>query len=159
LITADLDLIQLQDRTRGYKDALKINDIKEDKRLIFKLPFDTDKDKAINAIKAFIKQQKQMDAVFFTTNYLGTMGLESIKQLELNIPQDLAMVSFDDNEIFSLYPPGITTIQQPTYEIAKSAIDLLLAQMSADRHNISKIKLQIPSKLIERGSTTEKNKF
>jgi len=159
LITADLDLIQLQDRTRGYKDALKINDIKEDKRLIFKLPFDTDKDKAINAIKAFIKQQKQMDAVFFTTNYLGTMGLESIKQLELNIPQDLAMVSFDDNEIFSLYPPGITTIQQPTYEIAKSAIDLLLAQMSADRHNISKIKLQIPSKLIERGSTTEKKQI
>jgi LacI family transcriptional regulator len=157
-VTADLDLIQLQDRMHGYKDALKANNIKEDKKLIFKLPFDTDKDDAIDAIKGFIGQQKQMDAVFFTTNYLGTNGLQSIKQLGLDIPRDLAMISFDDNEIFSLYPPGITTVQQPTYEIAKSAIDLLLSQIRSDAHNISKIKYQIPSKLIERGSTPVKLK-
>jgi len=156
LVTADLDLVQLQDRMLGYKEALKANGLKDDKKLIFKLPFDMDKDEAVNAVKTFIGQHKKMDAVFFTTNYLGTMGLQSIKELELNIPGNLAVVSFDDNEIFSLYPPGITTIQQPTYEIAKSAIDLLLSQMSPDKYDISKIKLQIPSKLIERGSVMKK---
>ncbi|WP_183567317.1 LacI family DNA-binding transcriptional regulator [Mucilaginibacter sp. SP1R1] len=155
-ITADLDLIQLHDRMMGYKGALKAGGLKDDKKMIFKLPFDIDKNEAINSIKNFITQHKQMDAVFFTTNYLGTMGLQSIKELGLNIPGDIGMVSFDDNEIFSLYPPGITTVQQPTYEIAKSAIDLLLSQMSVDKHDISKIKLQIPSKLIERGSTVDK---
>lgn len=156
LITADIDLIQLHERTLGYKAALKASGIKENKKMILKLPFDTDKNDAVSAIKTFIEQQKQMDAVFFTTNYLGIMGLQSIKELGLNIPGDLAMVSFDDNEIFNLYPPGITTIQQPTYEIAKSAIDLLLSQMGGEKYDISKIKLQIPSKLIERSSTRTK---
>ncbi|WP_295715816.1 LacI family DNA-binding transcriptional regulator [Mucilaginibacter sp.] len=152
-VTADLELIQLQDRMQGYKDALKAGDIKEDKKLIFKVPFDIDKTEAVNAIKTFIKQHKQMDAVFFTTNYLGTMGLQSINELKLNIPGDLAVISFDDNEIFELYPPGITTVKQPTYEIAKSAIDVLLSQMSNEKYDISKIKLQIPATLVERGST------
>lgn len=156
-VTADLDLIQLHDRMSGYKAALKANKIKEDKKKIFKLPVNIDKSEAINAIKTFIEQQKQMDAVFFTTNYLGTMGLQSIKDVGLRIPDDLAVISFDDNEIFSLYPPGITTVQQPTYEIAKSAIDFLLAQMNNHNTEVVDIKLQIPSKLIERGSTNPKN--
>lgn len=153
LVTADLELIQLQDRTQGYKDALKAAGVKEDKKMIFKLPFDMEREAAVDAIKAFLKQQKQMDAVFFTTNYLGTMGLQSITELKLNIPADLAVISFDDNEIFNLYPPGITTVKQPTYEIAKSAIDVLLSQMSNEKYDISKIKLQIPAQLVERGST------
>jgi LacI family transcriptional regulator len=152
-ITIDLGLIQLEDRLQGYKGALKSNGIKEENKLILKLPFGMHNDEAVNVIKAFIKQHKQMDAVFFTTNYLGTTGLRSIKELGLHIPENLAVISFDDNEIFNLYPPGITAIQQPTYEIAKSAIDMLLSQMSAEKRDISKIKLKIPSKLIERGST------
>ena len=156
LVTADIDLVQLDDRMQGYKDALKTNGLKENKKLIFKSPFHMDKSEATNAIKNFIAQNKQMDAVFFTTNYLGIMGLQSIKELDLTIPDDLAVVSFDDNEVFSLYPPGITTIRQPTYEIAKSAIDLLLSQISGDKHDISKVKLRIPSKLIERSSTALK---
>jgi len=97
-----------------------------------------------------------MDAVFFTTNYLGIIGLQSINELKVNIPDKLAIISFDDNEIFTLYPPGITTVKQPTYEIAKSAIDVLLAQMTNDKYDISTIKFQIPAQLIERGSTKSK---
>jgi LacI family transcriptional regulator len=153
-VTADLELVQLNDRMQGYKDALKAGDIKEDKKKVFKLPFDAEREEAVNAIKNFLSQQKQMDAVFFTTNYLGIMGLQSISELKLNIPGELAVISFDDTEIFNLYPPGITTVKQPTYEIAKSAIDMLLSQMNAEKYNISKIKLQIPASLIKRGSTT-----
>ncbi|MGZ3871514.1 MAG: LacI family DNA-binding transcriptional regulator [Mucilaginibacter sp.] len=153
LVTADLDLIQLQDRAQGYKDALVESGIADDKKMVFKLPFDMERSKAIDAIKAFIKRQKGIDAVFFTTNYLGIIGLQSIHQLKLDIPRQLAVISFDDDEIFNLYPPGITTIQQPTYEIAKSAIDVLLSQMKSEKYSISKIKIQIPAKLIQRGST------
>ena len=98
-----------------------------------------------------------MDAIFFTTNYLGIAGLQSINELKVSIPDDLAIISFDDNEIFTLYPPGITTVKQPTFEIAKSAIDMLLAQMANDKYDISTIKLQIPGQLIERGSTIAKS--
>ena len=156
MVTADLGLIQLNDRSLGYKAALKDNNLKESSKMVLKVPFDMDKNEGVEAVKAFIEKQKQMDAVFFTTNYLGTMGLQAIKDLKLNIPDDLAVISFDDNEVFSLYPPGITTIQQPTYDIAKSAIDILMAQINTHKLDASKIDLKIPSKLIERGSTLSK---
>ncbi|MGF7074710.1 LacI family DNA-binding transcriptional regulator [Mucilaginibacter sp. 3215] len=156
MVTADLGLIQLNDRSLGYKAALKDNNLKESSKMVLKVPFDMDKNEGIEAVKAFIEKQKQMDAVFFTTNYLGTMGLQAIKDLKLSIPDDLAVISFDDNEVFSLYPPGITTIQQPTYDIAKSAIDILMAQINTHKLDASKIDLKIPSKLIERGSTLSK---
>lgn len=156
MVTADLGLIQLNDRSLGYKAALKDNNLKDNSKMVLKVPFDMDKNEGVEAVKAFIEKQKQMDAVFFTTNYLGTMGLQAIKDLKLSIPEDLAVISFDDNEVFSLYPPGITTIQQPTYDIAKSAIDILMAQINTHKLDASKIDLKIPSKLIERGSTLKK---
>lgn len=156
-VTSDLDLIQLEERLMGYKGGLKVNGIKENPQLIFKLPYLADKAEGIQQIKAFIANHPEMDAVFFTTNYLGIMGLISVKELGLSIPQDLAFISFDDSEIFSLYPPGITTIQQPIYQIAKFGIDILLAQMKEGlSEDVSVTKLQISSKLIERGSTVPK---
>lgn len=152
-VTSDLDLIQLQERIKGYKDALKANGLKENKKSVFSLPFDSERNEAVVAIKSFLKAQKKMDAVFFNTNYLGTLGLQSINELQLKVPAELAVMSFDDHELFELYPPGITSVRQPTYEIAKAAIDMLLSQLKTEKADISKIKLQIPSQLIKRGST------
>ena len=65
----------------------------------------------------------------FAANYLGVHGLESIKGLNLSIPNDIAMVCFDDHEIFRLFSPAITSIQQPVEAIAKIAIQLLMQQL------------------------------
>lgn len=157
-VTSDLDLIQLDERLLGYKGALISNGIKENPALIFKLPYLLDKSEGLKQIKAFIEEHPEMDAILFTTNYLGVMGIISVKELGLSIPHDLAFISFDDTEIFSVYPPGITTIQQPVYQIAKYGIDLLLSQMKGSTpENAAATKLQIASNLIERGSTVAKS--
>ncbi|MCD8742253.1 LacI family transcriptional regulator [Mucilaginibacter roseus] len=152
-VTPDLDLVQLEERITGYRDAVKAGGLKEDNKLIFKVPFGSDKENAIASIKDFLKKNKKVEAVFFSTNYLGSMGLQAINELKLGIPDDIAMVSFDDNELFELYPPGITAVKQPTYQIAKSAIDLLLSRLHDDKLDISEIKMQIPADLVVRGST------
>lgn len=156
LVTVDLELIQLQERMQGFEAALEISDLKNDHHKILKLPFDADAATAVKAITSFIRKNRQMDAVFFTTNYLGTLGLQCIKELDLKIPDDLAVMSFDDDLLFGLYPPGITSIQQPTYELAKSAIDILFAKLNDKDFDISQIKLQLPAKLIKRDSTKSK---
>lgn len=157
-VTPDLDLVQLEERLSGYRDAIKAGNHKEEEKNILKVPFGTDKADAIAFIKEFLKKNKKLDAVFFSTNYLGSMGLQAINELKLNIPDDIAMVSFDDNELFELYPPGITAVKQPTYQIAKSAIDLLLSRLNDDQLDISQIKMQIPADLVKRGSTKILNK-
>ncbi|MBB2149469.1 LacI family DNA-binding transcriptional regulator [Pedobacter gandavensis] len=157
-VTSDLDLVQLEERLMGYQGALRRNGIADDEALIFKVPYLAEKQEGIEQIKTFIKEHPEMDAILFNTNYLGVMGIISVKELGLRIPQDLAFISFDDTEIFSLYPPGITTIQQPVYQIAKYGIDLLLSQIKGNSADMkSATKLQIASNLIERGSTLAKN--
>ncbi|WP_316822315.1 LacI family DNA-binding transcriptional regulator [Pedobacter gandavensis] len=159
-VTSDLDLIQLQERLMGYQGTLRRNGIQESEEMVLKVPYLVDKNAGIQQIKSFIKAHPKMDAILFTTNYLGVMGIVSVKELGLRIPQDLAFISFDDTEIFSLYPPGITTIQQPVYQIAKYGIDLLLSQMKGDLAGHSPpTKLHIASNLIERGSTLAKDRY
>jgi LacI family transcriptional regulator len=158
-VTIDLTLIQLEERLLGFKEALKLYDVDGDKRNVLNLSSKLDNAECIEEIKAFIDNNRDLDAVFFSTNYLGALGLQSLKELNLKIPEDIAMISFDDNELFSLYPPGITSIKQPTYEIAKSAIDLLFAQIKDKQTDFSKIKVQLPATLIERGSTIKKLKM
>lgn len=153
-VTPDLDLIQLEDRMMGYTDAIKAGGIKENKKNICRVPFGCEREETIAFVKEYLKSNKKIDAVFFSTNYLGAIGLQSINELKLKIPDDLAVISFDDTELFELYPPGITAVKQPTYDIAKSAIDLLLSRLKNDELDISGIKMQIPADLIKRGSTT-----
>lgn len=150
-INVDLDLIQIKERKKGYLQTLSANKIKPDKNFILEMKFDEDKKVAIEKISSYIKKNSP-DALFFATNYLGMLGLESIKELQLNIPKDIAVMCFDDHEIFRLYPPGITVIQQPVEEIAETAINMLLSQLNkADSKNTS-LHVQHKGTLVVRAS-------
>src|ERR1700682_2336174 len=64
---------------------------------------------------------------FFTTNSLLAAGvLQDIRESNLRIPDDIALVTFDETTWASLVQPAITLIAQPTYEIGKTATELLL---------------------------------
>lgn len=152
-ITADLDLVQMKQRLNAYNDCLKAHDIKRHKDLILQIPYDLSKEKIIGEITDFIKKHSALDALFFATNYLGIAGLESIIQSGIKIPEDLAVICFDDHDILRLYPPGITIIQQPVEEIARAASQLLMTQLGKKSSKQSKTQIQLPPKLVKRGST------
>jgi LacI family transcriptional regulator len=90
--------------------------------------YNSGEEEIVQSISSFIEKNKP-EAIMFAANYLGVYGLESIKSLNLTIPEDIAMVCFDDHEIFRLFSPAITSIQQPFEAIAKIAIQLLMQQL------------------------------
>src|SRR5215831_98719 len=151
-VTVDLGLIQVQERDKAYVESLKANQIPYDEKLVVTVHYNQPHKESITQISNFIKNIPDLDAIFFATNYLGLLGLESIHLLGLQLPKDLAMISFDDHDVFRLFPPGITCIQQPVEEIAKTAVQLLMKQMGkvteANHH-----KVEIPGKLMVRGTT------
>jgi len=152
----DMNLIQMQLREKAYRDVLKANNIKLNRKLVLKLQFNSEKsEESIEKISSFIRYNKELDAIFAVTNYLGIYGLECIRKLDLSIPGDLAVVCFDDHDIFRLYPPGISTIQQPVEEIARTAIKLLMDQLKKKR--FKKQHVDIAAKINERGSTLKKS--
>lgn len=151
-VTVDMELVQIQQRLQGYKDTLRDNDMPVRNKQILKLSYNIPREEAVKTIQDFIKENKGMDALFFSTNYLGILGLESIAGLGLKIPDDMAMICFDDHDIFRLYPPGITVVQQPIEEIAKTAMTLLMNQLDKSKPATRKNQVEVPGKFIQRGS-------
>ncbi len=152
-VTVDLNLIQMEERERGYLQMLKANGLNQNKNLILRLKYNYDREEAIKLISQFIKKNPKMDAIFFATNYLGITGLESIKKTGLRIPEDIGVICFDDHDIFRLYPPGITSIQQPIEEIGKTSVHMLMQQLGKHKSNLKKTQVALAANLIERGST------
>ena len=152
-VTVDLPLIQMEERERAYLQVLKTNGINHNKKLLLRLKYNYEREEAIKLIINFIKKHPKMEAIFFATNYLGITGLESIKRAGLKIPDDLRVICFDDHDIFRLYPPGITSIQQPIEQIAKTSVHILMQQLGKYKMKSKKTQLALAAHLIERGST------
>jgi Transcriptional regulators len=152
-VTVDLDTIQMEQRLDGYLTSLSKNGMRLNKDWILKIPFIHQREEALDSITLLLQNNPELDALFFATNYLGILGLESISRLNLSIPGNVAVISFDDHDLFRLYPPGITCIQQPVEAIAKKAVELLMQQLDNSDVQLQKSQVELAAKLIERGST------
>ena len=153
-VTIDSNQNQMEDRLKGYLNAIEENGLEQ---YIFKIPFPLEHEALAEKIFTILKEYPQLDAVLFTTNYIANGGLKAINYLGLKIPDDIAVIGFDDNYHFSLYTPAITCVAQPVEEIAHQIVKKLLASLSdADRkENIETIVL--PTKLIIRESSRNKS--
>lgn len=151
-VTIDLPLIQMKERETACRDVLKKAGIKIHRNLFLHLPYDLSSADVKERIMQFIKGTAAPDALFFATNYLGVAGLEAIKELKLSIPADIAVVCFDDEDIFRLYPPGISSIQQPVALIAATAMKMLMDQISEKATARASRQISLKPLFIERGS-------
>lgn len=149
-VTVDLDLVQMKERENGFIDTLKKYKLPNKKGQLLKFDYKFDKENSIKAIREYLQSQT-LDAVVFSTNYVGIAGLQAIKDLGLKIPGDLAVVCFDDNELFSFCTPTITAIQQPIQAIARSAVKILMGELGVIRKAAQK-QVRIPTKIIYRES-------
>lgn len=148
----DLPLIQMMERKRGYLETLKAFNIPVNKDLLLETGYNSSEDEIVQSISSFITKNKP-EAIMFAANYLGVYGLEAVKSLQLSIPADLAIVCFDDHEIFRLFSPAITSIQQPVEAIAKIAIQLLMEQLGKIQLKEKINQVEVLPTLLLRNST------
>jgi LacI family transcriptional regulator/LacI family repressor for deo operon, udp, cdd, tsx, nupC, and nupG len=114
-------------RLRGYEDALREYDIERDKSLI---KFGDSKFKSGKELTKELLETDCPPTALFTGNNLITLGaLETIHKRGLQIPNDIAIVGFDDMFwSISLNPP-LTAVRQPGYEICRWAVEMLLQRI------------------------------
>ena len=117
---------QMQGRLEGYRAAVHEAGLKP---YILEINFDPDEQLIIDPIIHFIKKHPKLDAVLFSAIQAGTNGLKAFQKLGIRVPEDLAVIAFDDCDLFELYNPSITAINQPIDKIAGATIDLLLKRL------------------------------
>lgn len=146
LVTNDSTQSQMIDRLNAYTDKLSQEGFHA---TILRLDFQADALEKAEQIKVFLRENPQLDALYFTTNYLCIAGLKAIQAL--NREGKYAIISFDDHELFELLQPAISCVEQPVAQIAQEAINLLFKQKKSPDLPLQQVI--IPSKLIKRKST------
>lgn len=143
-------MIQMKLRENGYVDVLKSADL-YNKSLILHLDYYSSEATKIEEIMQFFKKNPAIDSVLFAANYLGLAGLQAFRNLGLQLPLDLSIISFDEHYSFKLHSPSISVIEQPIDAIAVKAVGLLMDQMTNEKDfGIEKVLLK--GKLIIRES-------
>ncbi|MFC0771636.1 LacI family DNA-binding transcriptional regulator [Terrimonas alba] len=155
-ITLESDQTQMQARLQGYIRAME-ESLKDPiiKKLPYKLSHDLSAEKMV---EDFIAKHDRPDAIIFATNYLAINGLKAIRNLGLSIPDDVAVVGFDDNTHFYLFTPSITAVAQPVEEISEEVVKQLLDALSDEKESKKRRTITLPVKLIERNSSMPKSK-
>jgi LacI family transcriptional regulator len=153
LVTLSSDQEQMLERLEGYTDALKrIKRVPVIKKVIYH----DRRESSVKDIQNFLAANRQIDAVFFATNYIADSGLESIRNLSLTIPGDLGVIVFDDHNLYRLFSPPITAVSQPIKEIAEKSINIMLEILDGKRSLKDKENVILESKLVVRGSSSKR---
>jgi DNA-binding LacI/PurR family transcriptional regulator len=117
-----------RERLRGYEDALKDAGKNIDPALI-KRGGAQKEDGYVLARELMLSGEPP--TALFIGNSLMTLGaLQAMRELNVRVPQDVALVGFDDMAWSSELCPPLTAISQPTYELGREAVDLLLRRLA-----------------------------
>ena len=112
-------------------------------------------DQVQRKLDMYLTSSKGMSRAIFAAN--GVIMLKLILLLQqkgIKIPEDVAVSCFDNLDWTPAIGDGITTIAQPTYELGVIAMERVLKRIEGDKSSPQKIEL--PAKLIIRGSTPDK---
>lgn len=141
-------------RLNGYFQALNEFSIQEQPELIYHT-----NDQTINgfrnvALKA-IDTNPNIDAIFATTDAIALGVISAIQQKGKRIPEDISVFGFGNWFVTEHLHPQLSTIDQPSYELGKKAIDLLLDEIQKKENHLkfSPQIVKLPTELILRQST------
>lgn len=155
LVTIENEMAHMKDRIQAYYDVLGRHGIAVDETLVNTVPYHAGREKSLEQIRNLLKGAgTSINAVFFLTNYLGVLGIEAIKSMQIRIPEQLAVLCFDDNDIFRLYTPTISVIRQPIEAIGQQAMCTLIERLKHTGGEAFPITepVQLVSELIARES-------
>lgn len=155
-ITLKSHQTQMQARLDGYKKALQESNLQP---YIKEIVFNQDARLMTEPIADFLEKNKDLDAIIFGTNRIGTCGLKVINKLGIKVPAEMAIISFDDDDVFELYSPSITAIAQPVEEIATNTINILLRKLDSSVTTAENEKITLQNDLTIRGSSQVKTKL
>jgi DNA-binding LacI/PurR family transcriptional regulator len=123
-ISGSLKLTTGQERFEGYRQALESAALPLDRTLI--RTGDYKIESGYRLMRELLSAPHPPEAVFVANNLMTLGSLRAVHEMGLRIPHDVALVGFDDMPWSGqLYPP-LTAVAQPTYELGREAVRLLL---------------------------------
>lgn len=118
----------------GYKDALHAVHLPYARKYVAKVRTGMALEDLEVLIRQFLQDHRDMEALLLVGERIALMGLQILKFLRINVPEDMAVLCYADHLLLRLNEPAITVIRPPLEEMALHAIQLLIRQLSDPGH-------------------------
>lgn len=146
-ITGPLNMCSGQDRLEGYRQALAARGIPVDEDLIAEGDFTEQGGQA--AMRRLLPHRPT--AVFAASDMMAVGAIKVLREAGLRVPEDVAVVGFDDIPLASMVEPPLTTVRQPIEQLGSMAVELLVSLMeNPGEETVHRVVL--PTELVIRAS-------
>lgn len=150
-VTADSGSNVYKDRIRGYREALLDHALPFKERDVIRNSLS--QDAGSEAASAVLRMRPLPDGVFVANDNAAVGCLLALKRSGVRVPEDIAIVGFNNDPVSTVVEPNLTTINYPGYEMgmvaARNLVHHLAGQSSIDATNTILLKAD----LIVRGSS------
>jgi len=120
------------ERLSGYKKALTDHGIELKEEYIKYCPHGGMLyEEMESAIKELLSLKNKPDAIFVGGDRLSTGCLSVFKNLNIAVPQNMAIAGFSNSDVLDLFNPSLTSVKQPAYDIGRLATEMLLKIIEA----------------------------
>ncbi|MDQ3682022.1 MAG: LacI family transcriptional regulator [Bacteroidota bacterium] len=116
-ITSSLKRNVYSQRFKGYQDALFDNQITFDEGLL--LIQDLSEQASIESALKILKMDPLPDGIFITNDFVAAVVMRTLKENDIRIPEDVAIVGFNNDAIGHLIEPALTTINYPGLDMGQ----------------------------------------
>lgn len=154
-LAGDAEHMSTIERYKGYRRALKANDIEFNKNLVVegKYSFESGVQGAKKLMSPELANNNHPSAIFSCNDEIAAGALFAARLMNKSIPEQLAIAGFENSPFSRQTWPTMTTADQPNIEIAANAADLLISQIRKQTNN--NITCQYIPQLVIRDSTEQ----
>jgi DNA-binding LacI/PurR family transcriptional regulator len=127
-IAGPQDMPAGEDRLSGYHDALEAAGIARDAKLVSDGDFT--QQEGAEATRKLLAARPDIDAIFVASDLMATGAMQVLRAAGRRIPEDVALVGFDDSAVAASMDPSLTSVRQPIEEMGREMVRLLVEQLA-----------------------------
>lgn len=154
LVTANLQRNVYAQRHRGYADALSNNHLPFNKDFV--LIKDLSEQGGMEAAFEILKMNPLPDGAFITNDFSAAVCMKTLKENGIRIPEDIAIVGFNNDAISKIIEPQLTTIRYPGIDIGEIAARHLINHLKGITQLSRTQTIVVKSELLVRKSSVKK---
>lgn len=124
----DVNHVEVGQRHRGLVSALTGTGVSSDQTLMLSMPFDSAS--AYEATRRLFQSGVHHDAIFAASDLMAIAAMRALSDLGVRVPEDVAVVGYDDIAMAAYVSPGLTTIRQDTNAGGRALVANILATLA-----------------------------
>jgi LacI family transcriptional regulator len=118
------------DRVTGYRQALMESGLEVNNAFICYGEFT--QASGYEMTRQVLSIAPRPTAIFAGNNFIALGALRALREANLRVPEEMALVTFDDLPLTLVVDPFLTVVAQPSYEMGQQATELLLARLTGE---------------------------